>query len=209
MEKAERALDQNLVTSNKERTVATESSSGHHLSWEQFKDSNPLFFSIPTKALKYYFTANKKCKRSRSTAGEQSIAVDAEDWKKLLPLAPLLAYFLPRKRTQKKSDKAMAGAPRTIADLLFRTKTSVWKTRNSAPKKKTNLRSTRTRTKPHYLKPLPATKPHSMNQQTIQPHLPTNVLSGSGSTKKTRSVKNSTRLTRERKNSSSRRLRAG
>ena len=81
MEKAERALDQNLVTSNKERTVATESSSGHHLSWEQFKDSNPLFFSIPTKALKYYFTANKKCKRSRSTAGEQSIAVDAEDWK--------------------------------------------------------------------------------------------------------------------------------
>jgi len=76
-------------------------------------------------------------------------------------------------------------------------------------KKKSNLRSTRTRTKPHYLKPLPATKPHSMNQQTIQPHLPTNVLSGSGSTKKTRSVKNSTRLTRERKNSSSRRLRAG
>jgi len=36
---------------------------------------------IPTKALKNYFTANKKWKRSRSTAGEQSIAVDAEDWK--------------------------------------------------------------------------------------------------------------------------------
>jgi len=69
---------------------------------------------IPTKALKYYFTANKKWKRSRSTAGEQSIAVDAEDWKKLLPLAPWLAYFLPRKRTQKKSDKAMASAPLLI-----------------------------------------------------------------------------------------------
>jgi hypothetical protein len=30
--------------------------------------------------------------------------------KKLLPLAPLLAYFLPTKRSQKKSDKAMAAA---------------------------------------------------------------------------------------------------
>jgi len=79
--------------------------------------------------------------------------------KKLLPLAPLLAYFLPTKRSQKKSDKAMAAA-----SLLGRRKQPDQECATPAP---------------HSLNPLPNNKTTLQKTATIRPHFGTNVVPGS------------------------------
>lgn len=154
MEKAERALDRTEWLAIRNGQLQLKALVA--IIWDENSSKIPmLFFQSQQKHSNTTLLLIKVKRKQKHCGGTIHCSIDAEDWKKAAAFGPIARVLSPEEKNPKEIGYGHGG--RTP-----RTKTRRIKNAQSCPeKKKSNLRSTRTRTKPHYL------KTHTSNKTTL------------------------------------------